>query len=463
MGQGAGVPSSDSMPSRSWPKVIRDPVHNLIAFENTEMDRLLLRLIDCREFQRLRRIKQMGLSEMVFPGANHSRLAHSIGTMHIARSFIERINRSADTHLSDEQRTVVLASALLHDIGHGPFSHAFEKITGDSHERRTEEIITSDSTEVNRILRESRPNMPDRVARFFQKDSIVAGSDDAFLPALCVHIVSSQLDADRFDYLLRDSYAIGADYGKFDLRWLIDHMHVDNVHSRIYLDRKALYAAEQYIFARYHMYQAVYFHKTTRSAEVMLRLLFRRYKELLREEKTSEKKARVVENAPPALVKAFAGALDLDEYLLLDDHTVTEFLRRCEACDDPILKRLAGGLLHRHLFKCVDATGIPPDKLAEFPERAKAIVKKHIGGDDYNLASDTASDTPYKVYDPSDDNPETQIFVEDRSGRIKSIDWLSDRVNISREKITFHRYYFPEKVRTEMQKLTKSWKEDSQE
>ena len=126
----------------SWPKVIRDPIHNVITFENTETDQLLFRLVNCREFQRLRRIKQLGLSELVFPGANHSRFAHSIGVMHTARLFLNQIGNAGVT-LTNKQKTVVLVSALLHDIGHGPFSHAFEKITRDKHERRTEEIIVN--------------------------------------------------------------------------------------------------------------------------------------------------------------------------------------------------------------------------------------------------------------------------------------------------------------------------------
>jgi len=182
---------------------------------------------------------------------------------------------------------------------------------------------------------------------------------------------------------------------------------------------------------------------------------------LLDAEDTRDKKSKVVEGASPALIKAFSGELSLYDYLLLDDHTITEFLKCCEVCRDPIIKRLASGLLHRRLYKCVDATGVSrdnPDKVAEFREQAKEIVQKHIDVVDYGLASDTPGDTPYKVYDPSDDNPATQIFVEDTLGQIKSIDHLSDQVNTLRKKITQIRYYFPEEARMEILELTKSWK-----
>src|SRR6516165_6758808 len=125
----------------TWPKVIRDPVHELIPFEDTPCDRLLWDLINTREFQRLRRIKQLGVCELVFPGANHSRFAHSIGVMHIARSFLARVRRVWPGLLDDARETLVLAAALVHDVGHGPFSHSFESVTGDRHETRTVEII----------------------------------------------------------------------------------------------------------------------------------------------------------------------------------------------------------------------------------------------------------------------------------------------------------------------------------
>jgi HD superfamily phosphohydrolase len=145
--------AGEAFVSKSWPQVIRDPVHDIILFEDTDCDRLLLDLINTREFQRLRRVKQLGLCDMVFPGANHSRFAHCIGVMQTARKFLDRIQRLLGRKLTDHHRLLVSAAALLHDVGHGPFSHAFEKVTGESHERRTLEIIRDDSTEIHRRLR----------------------------------------------------------------------------------------------------------------------------------------------------------------------------------------------------------------------------------------------------------------------------------------------------------------------
>ncbi len=268
------------MATKGWPKFLYDSVHRLITFEDCACDRLLLSLINTREFQRLRRIKQLGFTEMVFPGANHSRFSHSIGVLSMAKLFVERIELQTGAVLDEHTKIIVMSAALLHDIGHGPFSHAFEKITQDSHENRTTEIIEDSLTEVSKALRQYDPVLPHDVSRFFEKE---AGSEDGGIPTYLTHVVSSQLDADRFDYLLRDSYAAGVGYGDFDHRWLISHLHVDEGKSRLYLSRKALLAAEAYIFARYHMYRTVYFHKTTRAAEVMLRLLFKRYSSLVKE------------------------------------------------------------------------------------------------------------------------------------------------------------------------------------
>ena len=221
------VSGDDTRMADKWPKVIRDPVHNIVPFEDRKWDRLLLQLVNSKEFQRLRRIKQLGVSNFVFPGADHTRFANSIGVMHTARMFLDRIKAGLGKDITDEQRTAVLAAALLHDIGHGPFSHAFEKVTGEHHERRTREVITDRTTEVNKALRRFGRKLPDLIDNFFSEDIEETSKDGGQVPAYLTQIVSSQLDADRFDYLLRDSYATGTDYGRFDLKWLLQNLFLD--------------------------------------------------------------------------------------------------------------------------------------------------------------------------------------------------------------------------------------------
>lgn len=328
----------------TWPKVFRDPVHNLIAFADTPCDRLLLDLINTREVQRLRRIKQMGVTELVFPGANHSRFAHSLGVLHTARLFLDQLQRHEGRPLDEEPRAFLLAAALLHDVGHGPFSHAFEQVTGQRHEAYTRAVIQDDATEVYRCLRRFDSTMPERLGLFLDEDAD-GGPLAGGLPAYLARVVSGQLDADRCDYLLRDSHATGTHYGDFDLAWMLEQLRPDPAGRRFYLTRKGLSAAETYLFARFHMYRTVYFHKTSRAAEVMLKLLFRRLKELI-DAQTS------LPGVSPGLSGAFSGVISLTTYLDFDDHTITELLKVCTRLGDPIVSRLADGLLNRRLYKC---------------------------------------------------------------------------------------------------------------
>ena len=438
--------------SNIWPKIFRDPVHNIIPFENNDNDRLLLNLINTEEFQRLRRIKQLGFTELVFPGANHSRFAHSLGVMQLARLIIERIQR-LQISISPEQVTLVLVAALLHDVGHGPFSHAFETVSGEDHEKRTQDIIEDDSTQINQVLKEADNTLPGKLRVFFDSDSDVEADADA-VPAFLTQVVSSQFDADRFDYLLRDSYATGTDYGSFDLKWLTEHLHLHEEKKRFYLSPKAQIAAERYVFARYHMYRTVYFHKTTRAAEVMFKLTLKRYKELLTNAETPEAKRRIVENAPLSIVEAFSGDISLTRYVSMDDHTISEFLKACAFCSDVILKNLATDLLNRRLYKATDVSNVKGNKIADFTEAAKS----HISAAGYNVtyafAADTPGDTPYKIYDPDSEKPITQIYIETASG-LKELSILSTTVATLKTEYTLIRYYYPPQFRQGIDRIAR--------
>jgi HD superfamily phosphohydrolase len=442
----------------SWPKILRDPVHGLIPFEDSPCDRLLLDLINSREFQRLRRIKQLGMSQYVFPGADHSRFSHSIGVMQTARRILDRTNRCRGEQTSEEHRTIVLAAALIHDVGHGPFSHTFEKITRENHERRTLDIVLDEGTVLGSLLRDHAPvpDLPDRLSTFFDSEPETDGDADR-LPGWLTAVVSSQLDADRFDYLRRDSLATGVDFGTFDLDWLIENLRVDDDRDRLFLSRKALSAVERYVFARYHMYRAVYFHKTTRAAEVMLRLLMRRYQELLKEREGDEDaQADVVPNAPPEVRRAFArGGMSLIEYLELDDHSMTAFMKACDgpATADPVLRELGGGLLHRKLFKARDVTHVDASGVADFQSEVAGAIRATNRMEAYSLTKDSASDMPYKPYDPDADNPATQIYVETAGGSPKELTTLSRPVKELTEKYTLLRYYFPEDIRVQIDQI----------
>src|SRR2546421_12435993 len=252
-------------------RIYRDPVHNIIRLRtDTDEGELMVRLIDTAEFQRLRRIKQLGLGLYTYQGAEHSRFTHSLGAMHLMTRILKQLE---DRHsIGEEERATVRAAALLHDVGHGPFSHAMEKVLGVHHEQMTMAAVTSDETNLNAVLRSFSSDLPQRVA------SVIDGK---FKPAALAQLVSSQLDVDRMDYLLRDSLMTGAKYGMYDLEWIINALAIDEEGDRIYVAARGLYAVEEYLQARYYMFRQVYFHRTLRSAEAVLRSILRRALQLL--------------------------------------------------------------------------------------------------------------------------------------------------------------------------------------
>ena len=242
-------------------RVFRDPVHGLIEFKGK--DRPIADLLDTHAMQRLRRIKQMGFAWLVYPGAEHSRFGHALGAFHIAQRVTQRLD------LDEGLARKVRVAALLHDVGHGPFSHAWEHVfPGNDHERWGARIV-AENVELRDALERLEPGLVEGLAGFFSKKS-------GFRPRFARKLVSSQLDVDRLDYLLRDGHYSGAGYATYDLDWIIHAIQVGNVHagnddpSDLVVDyRRGMYAVEQYLFARSYMYAQVYHHKTVRAAEWM--------------------------------------------------------------------------------------------------------------------------------------------------------------------------------------------------
>ena len=201
-----------------WGVILRDPVHGLIAFEGAA-ERVVRSLLDTREVQRLRRVRQLGLASLVFPGAEHTRFSHAIGAAHVMQALLHRIDACsdelpADQRLDEEARAEALAAALLHDLGHGPFSHLFEEVLPHAkhHELWTQEILLDPSTEVHQTLESLSAGMAERVT------GLLSGN---YRLGYLSQSVSGTLDVDRADYLLRDSHMTGVRYGLYDLDWLL--------------------------------------------------------------------------------------------------------------------------------------------------------------------------------------------------------------------------------------------------
>jgi uncharacterized protein len=363
-------------------RIYRDPVHNIIALSDArEEDALLIRLIDAPEFQRLRYIKQLGLALFTYQGAEHSRFTHALGVMHLMTRVLDRL---AERHpISREARVVARVAALLHDLGHGPFSHVIEKALAQNHERWTTRIISDPSTCVHSLLASFNPDLPAQV---------VAAIEHRYQPSFVGQLVSSQLDVDRLDYLLRDSLMTGAKYGNYDLEWIIHALEIDEAHDRIYVAANGLYAVEEYLQARYYMFRQVYFHRTLRSAEVILKCILRRAVELARGGRLGFLLADSV------MERVLTGAeLTVRDYLRFDDHDIIFHIKQWASDGDRILSDLARRFLQRRLFKARDLEATEPER-SRTVARLRDLVTAAGFDPDYYLIEDRAADIPYYSY-----------------------------------------------------------------
>ncbi|MBO8172977.1 MAG: HD domain-containing protein [Bacillaceae bacterium] len=432
-------------------KTIRDPVHNIIHFDK-ESDALLLELIDTQEFQRLRHIKQLGLSSFTYPGAEHTRFAHSIGVTHLTKRFINKICSLKDEQYKQysqelaDNRMLALTAALLHDIGHGPFSHALEKTTGVRHEKWTIEIIRGD-TEINSVLKKYNVD-PDEVADVIQR---------THRSKALVKLLSSQLDTDRIDYLLRDSKMTGAGYGSFDLEWMINVLRIGEYNGQIEVGldlEKGISIAEDFVMARYYMYMNVYFHKTTRSAELLVDKIFNRAYEIFQEKQEIE--------FPEDLIRILSEKGNLKEtlhnYINLTDNTIWYFISIWSRHQDSILSDLCTRLLRRKFFKSVS---IPDKSPMEFwQEVFEYSNKKGIPIKYYFLMDEAKSSSykdPYIFHTPKTDEKEgereasEQIILFDNNGNGTELSVISDIINgIRNKKISIDRYFMPEDYKNEI-------------
>lgn len=376
-------------------KVFRDPVHRLIRIEPE--DQFILDLINTPEFQRLRRVRQLGVSGLTYHGAEHSRFAHSLGVFNFCQRIAAALQRryGADSEVAryiTEHSRVVKAAALLHDVGHGPFSHMIERATGASfdHEQMTSRLIREKSSRIRQAL-EKHDLDPESVADVIAK---------IYPHQLIVDIVSSQLDADRMDYLLRDSMMTGVEYGVFDGEWLLNAMCVGldptAAHSatrdtawRLCLDRdRGLYAAEQLILARHHMMPQVYMHRVTRGYEVLLLMLFERAAAL-----ASEKKLPA--GTPPVIVRYFESGIEMsiDDWTTFDEASMIAAIQAWSCSDEPDLGEFARAFLRRErVLRGYSLAGLRTKQIMDLPSQLEeAGLRKGL---DWEL--DDGKHLPYK-------------------------------------------------------------------
>ena len=367
------------MAAKPRPQRVRDPVHNLIEFGTDQFEEVMWRVIQTPPFQRLRRIKQLGFSDLVYPGATHTRFAHCIGVFHTARQLMRIIQRELGARqfqFQDHQAQVALAAALVHDLGHGMFSHAFEDVGKTmglemAHHESVSDRLIRDS-EVSDVFKELGSGFANDVANVIQ-----SGRPGNLYNA----VVSSQFDADRLDYMQRDRLLTGVQNSAIDFTWLMSNLEIATVGGGVDTDSlgdaidtfvigpKAVSAAETYVLALFQLYPTVYFHKTTRGIEKMFSASMSRVLELARNDNSD----RTGLPGGHPLVEFATHADSLDHALALDDTVFWGSLPLLAHADDALIRDLALRLRERRLLRCID---LRERLLAAWPSGRAEAAKK---------------------------------------------------------------------------------------
>lgn len=396
-------------------KVFKDPVHRYVHVR----DRFIWDLINSAEFQRLRRIKQLGTSFFTFHGGEHSRFNHSIGVYELMRRILETFE--GRIQLTYEEKLLCLCAGLLHDVGHGPFSHSFEKVFRYHHEDWTRAILLGD-TQINTILRRIDEGFPQKLAEVIAK---------TYDNKLIVSLISSQLDADRMDYLLRDAYYTGVNYGNFEIERILRVMRPQE--DGIVFKFSGMHAVEDYIMSRYQMYWQVYFHPVTRSGEVVLRKIIQRAKVLFEQGYSFRQE-------PLMLLPFLQDKVELADYLALDESVILFYMQMWRKEKDEILKDLCARFLDRNLYKYVEFHSKGFQLLPELKE----LFEKAGIDPAYYLEVDTTSDLPYDFYRAGEEEERIPIMLQMPSGELVELSQKSEIVQAISGKRRFdYKLYFP--------------------
>lgn len=416
-------------------KVFRDPVHNYITVNHP----VIYDLINSKEFQRLRRVKQVSTTVFTFHGAEHSRFSHCLGVYEIARRVTEIFDAKFPEIWDSNENLLTMVAALLHDVGHGAYSHTFEKLFDTDHEAITQEIITSPDTEVNAILRGVSPDFPENVA------SVI---NHTYHNKQVVQLISSQIDCDRMDYLLRDSYYSGARYGQFDLTRILRVIRPTS--DGIVFEYNGMHAVEDYIVSRFQMYMQVYFHPASRAMEVLLQNLLKRAKYLYHID------SHFFEKTSPNLIPFLANQASLADYLSLDDGVMNTYFQAWTAAEDDILADLASRFVNRKVFKSVTFEEESRKDLSHLVELVKSV-----GFDpDYYTGIHVNFDLPYDIYRPEKKEPRTEINMIQKDGSVVELSTISPIVKTLTGTIYGdRRFYFPKEMLSDDDLFTHTKKE----
>jgi len=385
-------------------KIFNDPIYGFVSIPYG----IILNLIDHPFFQRLRRIRQLGMTSFVYPGALHTRFHHALGAMYLMSQAIDTL-RNKGVSISPKEQEGALLAILLHDIGHGPFSHALEHslVSGIPHEKISSLFMES-------LNKEFKGKLNTAIEIFNNK-----------YPKKFLHqLVSSQLDMDRLDYLKRDSFFTGVSEGIISTDRIIAMLNVKK--DVLAVEEKGIYSVEKFIVARRLMYWQVYYHKTTVAAEQLLVMILKRAKEIT--------KTGIKLFATPALdfflnnefkIKDFEkDNLVLNTFAKLDDHDIQTSVKVWEDCEDKILARLCVNFNSRNLFKVkIQRKPFSKETINKIKKVVKEKFKISLGETNYFVIADTISNN---AYNPSSD----KINILFKDGKLEDITKASDQLNL---------------------------------
>ena len=408
------------MASSNKKKIFNDPIYGFVSIP----DELHFDIIEHPYFQRLRRIKQVSMTNLVYPGANHTRFAHSLGTMHLMRRAIQLL-RDKGYEITKEELEAASLAILLHDSGHGPFSHTLENsiVQGVSHEEL--------SLMVMRKFNEIHGGKLDMAIEMFKGE---------YKKGFLTKLISSQLDVDRIDYLKRDSFFTGVAEGSVNAERLLEMVEV--VDNELAIEAKGIYSVESFIVARRIMYWQVYMHKAVLSAEYMLRNILKRSKTLSRERNLFAtpalsfflKNQKPFENGDPDFV--------LDKFCQLDDYDVMTAVKAWRDDEDCILSELCRRLTDRHLFRIEMRDGeFDPNYIEEIRNKIAKLYGWSLEDADFMLLQGVSSNHAYHPKKPA-------INILYKDGTIKDISEASDQLNISvlKQPVVKHFICYPKEL-----------------
>ncbi|MDN6968133.1 HD domain-containing protein [Oenococcus sp. UCMA 17063] len=406
-------------------KVFRDPILGFIHVD----DSIILDLINSHEMQRLRRIKHLGVANLVFHGGEQSRFQHSLGVYEISRRMIKALDDNEkfanERHWDHKNDLLVQAAALLHDVGHGAYSHTFEHLFDTVHEQFTQRIIVDPSTEVNAILKTVSNDFPKQVAAVIGKN---------YPDKRVVQLISSQLDADRMDYLLRDAYYTGAEYGRYDIERILRLMRP--IENGFAFDIAGVHSIEDYVISRYQMYLQVYFHPVSRGMEVVLENLLIRAQEIFDKDPNSSIFFPIIRP-----IFALKNKIDIQDYISLDDSVFNTAFNIWQKVDDKILADLSKRFLDRKPLKSI----VLNEKTKTLIPNLRKKIKARGFDPKYYTGENDATDLPYESYSPKTGEEGIKfVYPDGQQAELSELSPLVEAIN-GKESID-RRFFFPREM-----------------